>query len=187
MGQPTFIKPATKLWLTWMSYSPSEEQHCVEAWMKRLFLCGKRKPFIRVYNHEREDEVCSIYLGLMIQIWVNPINFHGTTWLQSRSIPDQSLIKRKFSWEFTFLKIIQLDIFTINASSSLSCSAFYVRANFNPWFYSSLRHKAFSISSWILLHNVFFVHWKARELAPCEPVEFIKPANTKLSWLPLWK
>lgn len=147
----------------------------------------REKTYIGVYNHEREDEVYSIYLGLMIQIRVNPINFHSTRWLQPRSIPDQSSIKSKFPGLFTFVKIMQLDIFTINVSSSLSCSAFDVGTDFNQWFYSYLGHRGFSISSWILLHKVFFVDWKAGELAPCEPVEFIKPASTKLCWLPLQK
>lgn len=68
-----------------------------------------------------------------------------------------------------------------------SMFTFDVEADFNQLVYSSLGHRGFSISSWILLHKVFFVYWKVGELAPCEPVKFIKPARTKLFWLLLRK
>lgn len=151
------------------------------------FSLWKEKVYMGVYNYEREDKICNICLGLIPQIWVNPVNFHSTRELQPRSIPDQSLIKGKFPGDLTFVKIIHLDILAMNVSSSLSCSAFDLEANFDQWFYSSFGHRGFCISSWILLHKVFFVHWKAGELAPCEPVEFIKPASTNLSWLLLQK
>lgn len=154
---------------------------------KGFFFVEREKVYLGICNPEREDEVCSICLGLVLQVWVNPANFHGTRELQPRGLSDQSLIKGKFPGDLTFVKIIQLDVLAINVSSSLSCSAFYLGADFDQCFYSSLGHRGFCISSWILLHKVFFVHWEAGELAPCEPVEFIKPASTNLSWLLLQK
>lgn len=188
MGQPTFTKPTTKPWLLWMSYGPSEEQHhCVEPWMKRGFLCGKRK---------------SLCWGL--QPWKRRWRLQPVFGADDRGLSKpcyfpqyKKTATQKYSWSILNQKQVPRRLhvcennpaghFHTNVSSSCSCSAFDVEADFNRWVYISLGHRGFSISSWILLHKVFFVYGKVEELAPCEPVKFIKPARTKLFWLLLRK
>lgn len=152
---------------------------------KAFSLWKDEKQYIRIYNHGRVDKVYSIYLRMVMHIWVDSTNFHGTRWLQPKkyswSNPNQKQVPRSlYIWENNQIGHFSLYMYLLPFHTY---SAFNAGADFNQWFYSSLGHRDFSISSWILLHKVFFVHWKAVELAPREPIEFIKPVSTKLCWL----